>query len=343
MLVLLLVRFALRPVEMRYLLCIPLFFTLMGCSSEKRMEAHGYAQGSTYSIIYVNDGTDLQYQIDSILVAYDRVLSTYQPNSFISKWNEGKVQDDAQHPWFTDVVKRAAVVSSITDGSFDITVKPLMDFWFGNDWDATKVDSAAVDSILDFVGWERLLDSGGIIMKRDPRVQLDVNAIAQGHSVDVVADYLRAKGCQRFLVEIGGEIYAQGNKPDDTPWKVGIDRPDGDGNPDRNLALSISLTDKGMATSGNYRKFVEVNGERLGHSLNPRTGYPATTDVLSATVLAADAATADAYATACMVMGLERSKLMLSGNSALEGVLIYSENGRYQTWISAGIVDHIAN
>jgi len=325
------------------ILILASFLLLMGCDATKRMEARGYAQGSTYSIIYYNDGTDLQYQIDSILVTYDRVLSTYQPNSYISKWNAGTLGDAEQPLWFTEVVRQSIAIENATDGAFDITVKPLMDFWFGRNWDAAKVDSSHVDSILSFVGTDKLQLNGEMVTKTDQRMQLDVNAIAQGHSVDVIANFLKGKGVTSFLVEIGGEVYAHGAKPDGSAWAVGIDRPSDDGNPERTLALSIRLVDKGLATSGNYRKFVEVNGEKLGHSLNPKTGYPATTDVLSATIIAPDAATADAFATACIVMGMERSKQLISSTPELEGVLIFSQDGEMLTWVSAGLPELIVD
>jgi FAD:protein FMN transferase len=315
----------------------------MGCSSQKRMEARGYAQGSTYAIIYYNDGTDLQYAIDSVLAAYDRVLSTYQDNSFISKWNDGRAIGAPQPEWFTDVVGRSMDVTAVTNGAFDITVKPLMDLWFGNGWDASAMDSATVDSILAFIGPDKLQLVEGRFTKTDPRVQLDVNAIAQGHSVDVVAQMLTARGCTSFLVEIGGEIFAKGSKPDGTSWKVGIDRPQDDGNPDRDLSLSLALKDRGLATSGNYRKYIEVDGRKMGHTIDPRQGWPATTDVLSATVTAPDAATADAFATAFMVMGVDLSKQFISGNDRLEGILIYEQNGELLTWVSAGIANDITD
>lgn len=318
------------------------FVLLMaGCSSQQRMEARGYAQGSTYSIIYYNDGTDLQYAIDSVLAAYDRVLSTYQANSFITKWNDGLEGEGVQPQWFTQVVGRSLDISEVTDGAFDITVKPLMDLWFGNDWNAAAVDSATVDSVLRFVGWDKLQIAEGRYMKTNPLVQLDVNAIAQGHSVDVMAEMLLARGCNAFLVEIGGEIYAYGNKPDGALWKVGIDRPSDDGNLKRDLSLSLVLKDRGLATSGNYRKYLEVDGRKLGHSLDPRIGWPATTDVLSVTVTAPDAATADAFATAFMVMGVDLSKQFISGNDRLEGIIIYENGGELLTWISAGIAKDI--
>lgn len=306
------------------------------------MEAKGYAQGTTYSVIYYNDGTDLQYQVDSILVDFDRVLSTYQPNSYISRWNRNEASAEAP-AWFNEVVKRSQEISAHTDGAFDITVKPLMDFWFGRNWDTTALDTALLDSIRAFVGHGQLEWKEGVWTKRDARVQLDVNAIAQGYSVDVVARYLEGKGIANYLVEIGGEISAKGTKSDGTLWTIGIDRPRDDGNMDRDLAMSIKLNNEAMATSGNYRKFVEVNGEKLGHSLNARTGLPAKTDMLSATVVAKDAMTADAYATAFMVMGVDASKAILAGRKELKGILIYSKNGELLTWMSEDLVKQLAD
>ncbi|MGB1318035.1 MAG: FAD:protein FMN transferase, partial [Flavobacteriales bacterium] len=173
-----------------------------------------------------------------------------------------------------------------------------------------------------------------------PSIQLDVNAIAQGYSVDVVSRYLESEGIFNYLVEIGGEIRASGTKPNQELWSVGIDKPSAE-NVEREQSMSITLQDKGLATSGNYRKFVEIEGQRLGHSLNPVTGYPAKTDVLSATVIANDCMTADAYATAFMVMGYEESMVLLSKKQGLEAVLVYSEGTDVKTWVSSGIMESV--
>lgn len=314
---------------------------LYGCESRQRMEAKGYAQGTTYSVIYLNDGTDLQYQIDSLLVAFDRVLSTYQDNSYISRWNRNATAGEAQHAWFAEVVTRSQQVAAHTNGAFDITIKPLMQFWFERNWQATGVDTTALDSLRQYVGYGLITDSAGIFIKTDPRVQIDVNAIAQGYSVDVVARYLDGRGIKDYLVEIGGEVRAQGKKLDGKPWVVGIDRPSEDGNMERAVAMSLQLNNEALATSGNYRKFVEVNGQKLGHSLNPITGYPATTDVLSATIVAKDAMTADAYATACMVVGVADCKALLAADTSLQGVLIYDQQGKIVTWVSENLVNSI--
>jgi len=327
---------------MKYILGFVLAsFGLASCSGEKQMEATGYAQGTTYKIIYINEGTDLQYQIDSILVDFDRVLSTYQPNSYISQWN-ANTPPAAQPAWFSEVVSLSQSIAATTQGAFDITVKPLMAFWFEQKWDATAIDTLAIDSILQFVGYNHIADSQGIFVKDNPKVQLDVNGIAQGFSVDVIARYLDGLAIANYLVEIGGEVRAKGQKQDGTPWIVGIDAPNEDENMERKLALSLQLNNQAMATSGNYRKFVVINGQKLGHTLNPVSGYPATTDLLSATVVAPDAATADAYATAFMGQGVARSKQLIA-ETELEGILIYSVQGKMETWVSEGLMQQLAN
>lgn len=298
------------------------------------MQATGYTQGTTYSVIYYNQGKDYQYQIDSLLLAFDRVLSTYQETSYISKWNRNEADGLEQPAMFKEVIKRAKEVHVQTDGSFDITVLPLMKFWFERDWNTSELDLTEVDSIMAFVGMNQVEKADGVYVKRDSNVQLDVNAIAQGYSVDVLSRYLESEGVFNYLVEIGGEIRASGAKPNEEPWSVGIDKPT-EGNLEHEIAMSVELNDMALATSGNYRKFVEINGQKFGHTLNARTGYPATTDVLSATILANDCMTADAYATACMALGFERAKSLVNDQAELEAILIYSDaSGQLNTWDS---------
>lgn len=313
------------------------FLFLAGCSSTVKQQATGYTQGTTYSVIYFNDGSkDYQYQIDSLLLDFDRVLSTYQETSYISKWNRGEVKGIDQPAMFKEVVSTANQISARTDGAFDITVSPLMKFWFERDWNTTELDSTEVDSIMQFVGMDKIVESGDGFSKNDSNVQMDVNAIAQGYSVDVVSRYLESEGVFNYLVEIGGEIKASGSKPNDEPWKVGIDKPT-EGNTERELAMSVELVNRSLATSGNYRKFVEINGQKFGHTLDAKTGYPVKTDVLSATVLSNDCMTADAYATALMAMGFETSKELVQSIDDIDAILIYSDaSGNVNTWDSRG-------
>lgn len=300
------------------------------------MQAGGFAQGTTYSVVYYNEGVDLQYQVDSLLLAFDRVLSTYQETSYISKWNRNEVAGPDQPDMFKEVISSAILVNEVTAGAFDITVAPLMSFWFERDWQTHSIDSSTVDSILQFVGMQRIIKNDSGYWKETPNLALDVNAIAQGYSVDVVCRFLESQGIFNYLVEIGGELRASGTKENNESWKVGIDQPE-EGNIDRELALSIELNNRAMATSGNYRKFVEIDGKKYGHTLNAVSGYPATTDVLSATVFAPNCMLADSYATACMALGFEKAKELIDNDDTLDAVLIYTNDEGTHTWQSVNV------
>ncbi|MFC2176046.1 FAD:protein FMN transferase [Bacteroidota bacterium] len=312
---------------------------LSSCNQQKKMEATGFTQGTTYSITYYSDGVSLQYQIDSLLIQFDRVLSTYQPNSYITKWNENENIEAEMPALFKNVVTKALDITQQTNGAFDISVKPIFSFWFDSNWDTANLDSSVVDSIMHFVGSGHLTMTEKTLVKDDPRVQLDVNAIAQGYSVDVVCRYLESQNIYNYLVEIGGEVRVKGTKDDDTVWRVGIERPNNDASAERSIQMSLPLKSKALATSGNYRKYLEVDGEKLGHVLNPLTGYPAQTDVLSASIVADDCITADAIATACLVLKFNGAKALIESENNLEGILIYSEAGQIKTWVSKGLVD----
>jgi len=320
---------------MRNVLIFASLLLLAACSSQVRKEATGFTQGTTYSVIYFNEGQDLQYQIDSLLLSFDRVLSTYQESSYISKWNRNEHISLEQSYLFKEVVKRASEINILSDGAFDITVSPLMKYWFKNDWQVSQLDSSKVDSLMKFVGMKNVVLDGLDYDKTNPQTQLDVNAIAQGYSVDVLCRYFESLGIYNYLVEIGGEVRASGTKPNEEHWKVGIDVPKEGISETRELAMSVELKNKALATSGNYRKFIEIDRVKYGHSLNPITGYPAQTDVLSATVIADDCITADALATACMVLGVEKSKNLIKSQSDLDGILIYSDSsGELVIWDS---------
>lgn len=318
---------------MRNSIFVAAILLLFGCAGADRKQATGYTQGTTYSVIYYTNGADIQYKIDSLLLAFDRVLSTYQTTSYISKWNRNELNGLEQPQMFKEVVKRAIEINAATDGALDITVSPLMKYWFNRDWSTSHVDSSEVDSVRAHVGMDLIRLEGSDYVKVDSNIQLDVNAIAQGYSVDVVSRYLESLGIYDYLVEIGGEIRASGKKPEGE-WSVGIDRPV-EGSLEHETSMSIALNGKAMATSGNYRKFVEIDGVKYGHSLNPKTGFPATTDVLSSTIIANDCMTADAFATACMVLGFEESKELINARSELEAILICSdEKGELLVWKS---------
>lgn len=297
----------------------------------------GEAQGTYYSIIYYDhEQRDFQFEIDSTLKAFDQSVSLWVPNSILSRLNNNDTSVKLDHS-FIENFKLSLEIAEKTNGNFDITVGSLVRAW-GFGFDATvKVDSAIVDSILQFTGYKKVGLVNEHVVKDDHRTTFDFNAIAQGYSVDLIGEFLEEKGIENYLVDIGGEVKGKGRKPDGKFWKVGIDKPIADKNEARDLKAIIDLKDMAIATSGNYRKFYEEDGIRYAHTINPKTGYPVQHGLLSASVLAKDAAIADAYATAFMVMGLEQSKIFLSKNSFLEAFFIYTdEEGNYTSFGTDG-------
>lgn len=319
-----------------------LFFLLVisvGCSQQPTEPVHllGEAQGTYYSIIYFDsEQRDFQFEIDSILKSFDQSVSLWVPNSILSKINQN---DTTVHPdkYFIDNFNLSMEVAEKTNGNFDLTVGSLVRAWgFGFDAEK-KVDSVIIDSILQFTGYKTVRIENGEVVKDDFRTTFDFNAIAQGYSVDLIGDFLETKGIENYLVDIGGEVTANGGKPGGQKWKIGIEKPAENQTDERHLKVIVEIRNKSIATSGNYRKFYEENGVRYSHTINPKTGYPVQHSLLSASVMADDAATADAYATAFMVMGLEEAKLFLAQHSELEAFFIYSDkSGVFKTFATDG-------
>lgn len=324
---------------------IPLFIFLMlltACNNKKVIKIKGNAQGTTYHITYITENAiDHKKTIDSLLKAIDSSMSTWVPNSIISRINnnEEAVSID-QH--FNDVYLKSVEVSEKTDGFFDITVAPLVNSWGFGYTKKNTPNTTKIDSLLQLVGYKMLKLKGNKIIKEKPQIKLDFNAIAQGYSVDILANYLESKGINNYLVELGGELKAKGKKENEY-WKVGIDKPNEKASPARELKAVLHLHNKALATSGNYRKFYEEDGQKFSHIINPKTAYPAKQNLLSATVIADDCITADAYATAFMVMGLKKSIHFLENNKdlKLEVYFIYDDNGIWKTYLSESLKKHI--
>ena len=317
---------------------------ISACNSKKNnlVTIEGEAQGTTWHISYLSeDRTNYKQAIDSILKDIDLSLSTYTPVSIISRINNNE-PDIIVDTYFIKVFNKSMEVSERTGGLFDVTVGPLVNTWGFGFTKRASIDSARIDSILQFVNYKMLKLEGNRLIKEKKGIQLDFNAIAQGYSVDVLAAYLENRGIKNYLVELGGELIAKGKKNTDN-WKVGIDQPLQNTSTERKLEAIIELNNRALCTSGNYRKFYEENGEKYAHILDPRTGYPARQNILSATVIADDAMTADAYATAFMVMGLERSKQFLAENKDLnlEVFFIYDENNAWKTYTSESLKNRI--
>jgi thiamine biosynthesis lipoprotein len=317
-------------------LSIALLGLLISCAQEKKLTIEGRAQGTTYQITYLSKQDVVsKEQIDTLLKQLDRSLSTYVPSSIISRINRND-SNVVVDEYFSVVLNKAMEVSEKTQGLFDITVAPIVNLYGFGFTKKANVSKAAVDSLLQFVGYKMVRLAGNKLVKERPGVMLDFNAIAQGYSVDVLASYLDRKGINNYLVELGGEVKAKGTKENKEPWRIGIDQPTESFGSERNFQAVVTLKDMAMATSGNYRRYYEENGQKYAHIISPRTGYPEQNNLLSATVFASDCMTADAYATAFMVMGVQKARQFLATHKDLnlEVFFIYDEMDSWQTYRS---------
>lgn len=327
----------------KFHICLALFlFILIGCDNKKIITIDGNAQGTTYHIKYISkNSVDHKPAIDSILKNIDLSMSSWLPNSIISRINnnEDSIRIDSH---FRNVYLKSAEIAEKTNGVFDITVAPLVNSWGFGFSNKTKLDTTKIDSLLQLVSYKMLKLEGNKIIKAKPQIKLDFNAIAQGYSVDVLANYLESKGIDNYLIELGGELKAKGKKENED-WKVGIDKPDENETSERELKAVIKLNNKALATSGNYRKFYLENGQKFSHIINPKTGYPAKQNLLSATVITEDCIAADAYATAFMILGLKNSLDFLEKNKdlKLEVYFIYDDKGIWKTYLSNGLKKHL--
>ena len=324
-----------------------LFVLLYSCNREVTYDNFaGFAQGTTYSIVFENNGkyksATLKKDVEKILHEFDLSLSLYTDSSILTKVNRN--EDVTADRYFSEAFSKSVEITRFTDGAFDITVGPLVKAWgFGPDSHKNFSESKR-DSLLKLVGMEKVRMADGRVIKDDPGIKLDFNAIAQGYSVDVVCEYLSSIGLKSYLVEIGGEVRVRGDKQG-LPWRIGIDRPEDNNNvPGSDLQAIISMKNRSLATSGNYRKFYVEDGVKYSHTIDPRTGYPARNQLLSATILADECATADGIATACMVFGKDKTIEFLNMHPEYDAFLVYSdENGNYQTWATENLKGFVSN
>lgn len=317
--------------------------TLFSCTPEqKKIMFQGQTQGTYYAVTYFDSkGRNFQPQVDSILQAFDLSVSMWVPESIISRINEGDslVQPD---DWFKDIFKRSLKIAANTDGAFDFTVGPLVNAWGFGFKGKMKMDQARVDSLRQLVDYKTVRLEDGKIIKDKMNVKFDFNGIAQGYAVDVIGNFLSSKGIKKYLVDIGGEVYAKGVKPDGKSWLVGIENPASDSLSERTINSTVKLLDKALSTSGSYRKYYEENGFRYSHTIDPKTGYPVRHNLLSISVLANDCATADGYATAFMVMGYKKARDFVENEPDLEAFFIIDAGtGTYQTYATKGFEEII--
>lgn len=285
----------------------------------------------------------LTEQIDKELQAFNLSLNPFNPNSVIAKVNKNEPVEVDE--WFIQVFNKAQEVSEKSGGVFDITCAPLVNLWgFG----FSKMDSITpqmIDSIQSFVGYQKVHLDGKTIVKDDPRLLLNCSAIAKGYASDVIARLLERAGVENYMVEIGGEVTMKGVNANGDCWRVGINKPDDKNGLQNDIEEVVQLCKKGgVATSGNYRNYYVKDGKTYAHTIDPRTGYPAEQNILSATIVANDCMTADAYATAFMAMGMEKAQLMAASIPEIEYFIIYAdENGRHQVEYSKGMIQYLPN
>ncbi len=300
---------------------------LISCNSNKKdmVTYTGFTQGTTFSIKFYNkdDGQKLKLGIDSIFNAINYTASTYQENSIILKVNRN--EEVLLNQDFINIFNRSMEVSELSNGCFDITVGDLVRRWgFGFKTKKMPTDFQ-VDSLRKFVGYKNISIIDGKVVKKFPEIKIDFNAIAQGYTVDLVAEYFIKNGCNNFIVEIGGEVRASGAKEGNNPWVVGIEKPAPNDTSSQTIQHKIQLVNKSISTSGNYRKYFIKDGIKYSHTIDPKTGYPVHHSLLSVSIIADDCTTADAYCTAFMVMGVEKAKEFLKVHPEIDAYFIYSD------------------
>jgi len=296
----------------------------------------GMVFGTIYKITYQHND-DLQNEIKAAMMEVDNSLSPYNPNSIITRINHN--EDTVLNEHFLHVFNLAQQISAETEGAFDITVAPLVNAWGFGFKHSIDIDPNVIDSLRQFVGYQKIKLEDGKIVKEDARTMLDCSAIAKGYGVDRVARLLDQKGVQHYMVDIGGEVVLKGKNPRMKTWRIGINKPVEDSlSVNQELQTILEVSGVGMATSGNYRKFYYKDGKRYAHTIDPRVGTPVQHNILSATVIAKDCTTADAYATAFMVMGLEEAKAFCEAHPELHAYFICDGEGdSYEIFATPGM------
>ncbi len=303
----------------------------------KKIQFQGEAQGTYYIVTYYDQQErNLQAKVDSILKDFDLSLSLWVPNSTLSRINRNEAT--FLDSYFIDNFNLSQKIAKETNGALDCTLGPLIEAWGFGFKQKIKLTQQKVDSLKNIIGLDKVKIKNNKLVKTDERIQLNFNAIAQGYSVDLVGKLLRSYGIENFIIDIGGEILANGIKPDKQNWIVGIQKPTETSDGAIEAQERIPLNNKAFVTSGSYRKYYEENGKRYSHMIDPVTGYPVTHSLLSVSVLANTCAEADGYSTAFMIMGLEKAKEFLKNRNDLEAYFIFAdETGKLKTYSTEGI------
>lgn len=322
-------------------------FVFASCTSSVKMvevKSHGETMGSDFNITYLDSaGRDLSGALDSLLLEFNAIFSTYDSTSVISQFNDsdtGIALIGSNLEWFTRLMIAADSVYQYSHGAFNPAVAPLVKYWgFYGKQKSLEVDASqkTIDSLLVIAQWENIYQYNQFLKKKNPKARLDVNAFAPGFAADLLGEFLEYNNIHNYLIEIGGEVRARGVNANKHNWTVAIMQPE---ELTKQYISTIALQNKALATSGNYNKYVMVEGKRYGHTINPHTGYPETNNLLSATIITDEGIYADAFATACMVMGFENAKQFVENNASLQAYFIYTDaEDKMQTWYSSGLKD----
>ena len=310
---------------------------LTSCNRQpKKIMLQGEAQGSYYAITYYDEQErNFQHEIDSIFHAVDVSVNLWVDTSVISKVNRN--EDVTLDSIFVDNFRIAQEAAALSGGYFDPTISPIVAAWGFSYKHGDSITPQLIDSLKQLVDYRKVRIENGMVVKENPDMTLDFNAIAQGYTSDLIASFLDSRGIKNYLVDTGGEIMAHGTKPNGQPWIVGIEKPADNWDSEQVVHTRIALRDKGLVTSGSTRKYVERNGKRYSHCIDPNTGYPVEHQVLSVTVMANSSVWADALASICMVMGMEKSLPLIESMDDVEAYYIYvNENNELETFATEG-------
>lgn len=314
-----------------------LLVTLVSCKPDaQKTIIQGLAQGSYYAVSYYDKlNRNFQHEIDSIFQAVDHSVSLWNDSSIISKVNRNEaVELDSI---FIDNFNIAQQAAALSNGYFDPTISPLVIAWGFSYKHGDSITAQLVDSLKTLVNYRRIKIENGKVQKENPSMTLDFNAIAQGYTSDLIASFLSSRGINNYLIDTGGEIVGKGTKADGHPWVVGIEKPADNWDSERVVQTRITLRDKGLVTSGSTRKYVERDGKRYSHCIDPTTGYPVEHQVLSVTILAENSVWADAIASICMVMGMEKSLEIIKAREGTEAYYIFvNGEGQLEAFATKG-------
>ena len=312
-----------------------------GCKSAQvdgnyvKMET-GFALGTHYNCtVNMADTTGLRWAMDSLFAGVSASMSVFDPNSLLNRLNRNETDSLDSH--IAHCIETAGKVSRVCGGEYDITLKPVIDAWGFNG--GVPGGRPNLDSLMQFVGHDKIRIAEGRLVKADQRTQIDLNSVAKGYAVDLLAELVEGRGATDYLVEVGGEIVCKGVNGRGMGWTVGVDKPIENNILGGDYQAVLELGEGAMATSGNYRRFyTDPEGNKIVHTVSGRTGEARPGDLLSATVVADKCAAADAWATMLMTVGNERARELLDSHNEVEGYLIYmNEQGKFETWASRGI------